>query len=129
MVGVMKEHSSGDTPGVTRSECKHRHVPQIKGVDCDERAHVADRVLGTADKLMAASILSTGAAAMGLEVEAFLTNWGLAAFRKGDYKENFRISKEYEEYGPMMMQQMQAKKVPSWMENFKGAQEIGDVKI
>ena len=43
--------------------------------------------------------------------------------------QNFRISKEYEDYGPMMMQQMQAKKVPSWMENFQGAQEIGDVKI
>ncbi len=84
---------------------------------------------GTVDKLMAASILATGGAAMGLEVEVFLTNWGLAAFRKGDYKENMRISKEYEGFGPMMMQQMQAKKVPSWMENFQGAKEVGDVKI
>jgi peroxiredoxin family protein len=84
---------------------------------------------GTVDKLMAASILSTGAAAMGMEVEVFLTNWGLAAFRKDNYKENFRISKEYEEFGPMMMQQMRAKNVPSWMDNLKGAMEIGDVKI
>lgn len=84
---------------------------------------------GTVDKLMAASILATGGAAMGLEVEVFLTNWGLAAFRKGDYKENLRISKEYEDFGPLMMQQMQAKKVPSWMENFQGAREVGDVKI
>jgi peroxiredoxin family protein len=51
---------------------------------------------GTVDKLTAASILATGGAAMGLEVELFLTNWGLAAFRKGDYKENMRITKEYE---------------------------------
>lgn len=66
---------------------------------------------------------------MGLEVEIFLTTWGLAAFRKGDYKENTRITKEYEDFGPMMMQQMQAKKVPSWMENLKAAQEVGDVHV
>ncbi len=30
---------------------------------------------GTVDKLMAASILATGGAAMGLEVELFLTTW------------------------------------------------------
>ncbi len=84
---------------------------------------------GTVDKLMAASILATGGAAMGLEVELFLTNWGLAAFRRGDYKENRRITKEYEDFGPMMMQQMQARHVPSWMDNLKGAQEIGDVKV
>lgn len=84
---------------------------------------------GTVDKLMAASILATGGAAMGLEVEIFLTTWGLAAFRKGDYKENTRITKEYEDFGPMMMQQMQAKKVPSWMENLKAAQEVGDVHV
>lgn len=84
---------------------------------------------GTVDKLMAASILATGGAAMGMEVEIFLTNWGLAAFRKGDYKENFRITKEYEDFGPMMMQQMQAKKVPSWMENLQAAKEVGDVKV
>jgi peroxiredoxin family protein len=28
-----------------------------------------------------------------------------------------------------MMQQMMAKKVPSWMDNFKNAREIGDVKV
>ena len=43
---------------------------------------------GTVDKLMAASILATGAAAMGLQVEVFLTTWGLEAFRKDDYKTN-----------------------------------------
>ena len=84
---------------------------------------------GTVDKLMAASILATGGAAMGLEVEVFLTTWGLEAFRKDDYKTNMRVSKDFEEYGPVMMEQMMAKKVPSWMENFKSAMEVGDVKI
>jgi peroxiredoxin family protein len=84
---------------------------------------------GTVDKLMAASILATGAAAMGMEVEIFLTTWGLEAFRKGNYQVNTRISKEYEDYGLLMMQQMMAKKVPSWMDNLKGAKEIGAVKV
>jgi len=84
---------------------------------------------GTVDKLMAASILATGGAAMGLEVEVFLTTWGLEAFRKDGYKTNMKVSKDFEEYGPVMMEQMMAKKVPSWMENFKNAMEVGDVKI
>jgi peroxiredoxin family protein len=84
---------------------------------------------GTVDKLMAASILATGGAAMGLEVEVFLTTWGLEAFRKDGYKTNMKVSKDFEEYGPVMMEQMLAKKVPSWMENFKSAMEVGEVKI
>jgi peroxiredoxin family protein len=84
---------------------------------------------GTVDKLMAASILATGGAAMGLEVELFLTTWGLEAFRKDGYKTNMKVSKDFEEYGPVMMEQMIAKKVPSWMENIKNAMEVGDVKI
>jgi len=84
---------------------------------------------GTVDKLMAASILTTGGAAMGMEVEVFLTFWGLDAFRKDDYKTNMRVSKDFEDYAPVMMEQMMVKKVPSWMENFKNAREIGDVHI
>lgn len=84
---------------------------------------------GSVDKLLAASILATGAAAMGLEVEVFLTTWGMMAFRKDDYKTNTRISKEYEEYAPAMMEAMQAKKAPSWMDNLVGAKEIGDLKV
>lgn len=84
---------------------------------------------GTVDKLLAASILATGAAAMGLEVEVFLTTWGMMAFRKGDYKTNARLSKDFEEYGPAMMEAMQAKKAPSWMDNLLGAKEIGDLKV
>lgn len=84
---------------------------------------------GTVDKLMAASILATGGAAMGLEVEVFLTTWGLKAFRKDNYKTNMRVSKDFEDDAPVMMEQMMVKKVPSWMENFKGAMEVGDVKV
>jgi peroxiredoxin family protein len=95
------------------------------------KAHRMSIVLfsGTVDKLMAASILATGAAAMGMDVELFLTTWGLVAFRKGDYKANTRVSADFADYAPVMLEQMQIKKVPSWMENLQGAKEIGTVHV
>jgi len=84
---------------------------------------------GTVDKLLAASILATGGAAMGMEVEVFLTTWGLEAFRKDAYKTNMRVSKDFEDYAPAMMEAMQTKHAPSWMENFLSAREVGEVKV
>ena len=84
---------------------------------------------GTVDKLLAASILATGAAAMDMEVDLFLTTWGIEAFRKGAYKTNTRISRDFEEYGSVMRELMAAKKAPTWWENLQGAKEIGDVHI
>ena len=84
---------------------------------------------GTVDKLTTASILATGAAAMGMEVDIFLSTWGVIAFRKDDYKTNTRISSDYADYGPSMAERMAAKRAPSWMENLLGAKEIGEVKI
>jgi peroxiredoxin family protein len=84
---------------------------------------------GTVDKLLAASVLTTGAAAMGMEVDVFLTTWGIEAFRKGAYLTNKRISKEYEDYGPTMSELMAAKRAPTWMQNFESAREIGSVRF
>ena len=84
---------------------------------------------GTVDKLLAASILTTGAAAMGMEVDLFLTTWGIEAFRKGAYATNTRVSKDFEEYGSVMNELLQAKKAATWMENLRGAKEIGTVTI
>lgn len=84
---------------------------------------------GTVDKLMAASILATGAAAMDMQVEIFLTTWGITAFRKGAYLTNTSVTKDFEEYGPTMMEAMQAKHAPTWMDNILAAREIGDVRI
>jgi peroxiredoxin family protein len=95
------------------------------------KAHRMSIVLfsGTVDKLMAASILATGASAMEMDVELFLTTWGLMAFRKDDYQTNARVSADFADYASVMREQMQAKKVPSWMENLQGAIEIGNVHI
>lgn len=84
---------------------------------------------GTIDKLMSASIMATGAAAMGMDVEIFLTNWGVLAFRKGDYKTNTRVSADYEDHRGVLLEQMATKHISSWMENMEGAKEIGAVHI
>lgn len=84
---------------------------------------------GTIDRLMSASIMATGAAAMGMDVEIFLTNWGALAFRKGDYHTNQRVSASFADYQSYLLEQMAAKNITSWMENLEGAKEIGNVHI
>jgi peroxiredoxin family protein len=84
---------------------------------------------GTADKLTAVATLATGAAAMGMEVELFLTFWGLEAFKRGAKERPPRITAEFADYGPVMMELMQAKHVPHWLDTIGDAREIGDVKV
>jgi peroxiredoxin family protein len=106
-------------------------LPDVAGATRPATANRLSIVLfsGTIDKLMAASIMATGAAAMGMDVEIFLTNWGALAFRKGDYKTNKRVSADYADYQSLLLEQMAAKHVTSWMENLEGAKEIGNVHI
>jgi len=84
---------------------------------------------GTVDKLYPVGILASGAVAMGMDVEIFLTFWGLNAFRKDQIKQNTKISKDFEEMGEAMMKMMQAKNVPSWYDILKQAKSGGNVKI
>ena len=84
---------------------------------------------GTVDKMIAVSTLATGAVAMGVDVDIFVTSWGLQAFRKGAAETNTRISKDFEEFGPAMMEAMQAKKMPSWLDTLKQAMEFGDIHV
>ena len=41
---------------------------------------------GTTDKILSAGVLSQAAAAMGSEVNIFVTFWGLLSFTKGEKK-------------------------------------------
>ena len=84
---------------------------------------------GTVDKLYPVGILASGAVAMGMDVEIFITFWGLNAFRKDQIKQNTKISKDFEEMGEAMMKMMQAKNVPSWYDILKQAKTVGNVKI
>jgi peroxiredoxin family protein len=84
---------------------------------------------GTVDKLMAVSTLTTGAAAMGMDVDLFVTFWGLNAFRKDQVCTNMRISADFSEFTEPMMQAMKEKNVPHWMDVLHAAQEIGNVTV
>jgi peroxiredoxin family protein len=84
---------------------------------------------GTADKLMAAANIAAGAAAAGHEVTLFLTFGGLLAFRKDEWKTNDRLSSDLGKYADAARQAMQNPAMPSWMQIFKDAMEIGNLKI
>ena len=84
---------------------------------------------GTVDKLMAVATLTTGAAAMGVDVDLFLTFWALETFKAGAKQRPPRITKEFEDYGPVMMELMQEKHVPHWLDTLRDAREIGNVKV
>jgi peroxiredoxin family protein len=84
---------------------------------------------GTVDKLMAVSTLATGAAAMGQEVDIFLTFWGLNAFRKDQVRTNTKFSADFAEFAEPAIQAMQAKGVQHWLDTLYAAQEIGDVHV
>jgi len=84
---------------------------------------------GTVDRLLPAAIIASGGVALGMDVELFLTFWGLNAFRKDSVNSNTRFSKDYEDMAPLMMEVMKNKNVPSWFEMLKKAKEIGNVKV
>lgn len=84
---------------------------------------------GTVDKLMAVSTLATGGAAMGMDVDLFVTFWGLNAFRKDMVRNNTKISADFAEFREPMMQAMQEKGVPHWLDVLKQAQEIGNIRV
>lgn len=84
---------------------------------------------GTMDKLMPVGILASGGVAMGMDVEIFATFWGLQALSKGASQQPPRMSKDFEDMAPMMMQMMQEKNVPSWLDTLRTAKELGNVKV
>jgi peroxiredoxin family protein len=84
---------------------------------------------GTVDKLMPVGILASGAAAAGYEVNLFFTFWGLQAITKKSIGQPQPIDKNYEQFGPVMMQRMQEMKYPTWDQLIMQAKEVGEVKV
>ena len=84
---------------------------------------------GTVDRLFPVGVLASGGVAQGMDVDIFLTFWGLEAFTKKKLASIPKIGKDYEAIGGMVMQAMQMKHVPSWYETLKKAKEIGNVKV
>jgi peroxiredoxin family protein len=84
---------------------------------------------GTVDRLYPAAIMASGAVAMGMDVDIFLTFYGLDAFRKGQPATNTKMDVNYAEIAPMLVKLMREKNVPSWYEMLRIAKEMGKVRV
>jgi len=84
---------------------------------------------GTVDKLYPVAIMASGAVAMDMNVEIFLTFYGLDAIRKGQPQKNQKMDVNYSEIASMLAKMMKEKNVPSWYEMLKKAKEMGNVKV
>jgi peroxiredoxin family protein len=96
--------------------------------DTEEQEKPLSLVLfsGTDDKLMAASVLAVGAAAMGRPVNIFLQYYALDAFRTGNVCEDHHLSSEAT--GPRAAE-VRAHPGQHWSELLKQAKEVGEVDI
>jgi peroxiredoxin family protein len=83
---------------------------------------------GTDDRLGAAAILATGAAAMGRPVNVFLQYWALDAFRRGKVSAWHGAAPEAGPNGTVLVRASQTGD-RHWSELFRQAKDIGDVKI
>ena len=85
---------------------------------------------GSVDKLTAAGVILGGAAAMDMHVDIYVLMQGARAFRKdiGDDSAKLNMAEN-----PMMkeefMESLKNMKVKTWVEFFKEARSIADVKI
>ena len=84
---------------------------------------------GTVDKLYPAAIMASGAVAMGMDVEIFLTFYGLDTFRKGMPQRNQKMDVNYAELAPVLAQLMKEKNMPSWYDMLVKAKELGHVRV
>jgi peroxiredoxin family protein len=84
---------------------------------------------GTADRLQAVATLASGAAAMGVETDIFLTYWGVNAFRPSVMVETPPISADYGDLGETVVKLMVEKNVPPWHEVLRTAKDVGEVRI
>jgi peroxiredoxin family protein len=85
---------------------------------------------GTDDKLTSASVLVTGAAAMGRPVNLFLQYWGLDAFRTDRVYKDHGVSPEAGVEGAEAMRRLAERPGHMhWRDVLEQAKDIGEVRI
>ena len=85
-------------------------------------------VSGTADKLMAGAIIASGAIANDIDVDIFVSFWGLMEFKKGS-RGKINLSYDGKDIEKEVVQKMKEKKIPSWLDMIKQAKDVGNVKV
>ena len=78
---------------------------------------------GTADKFIPLGVLAQAAAAMGVEVNIFVTGFALRGFTKK--KEDLPFPAEFTAMAPALAKGMQQSHVPSWDAMLRQAKELG----
>ena len=78
---------------------------------------------GTADKFIPLGVLAQAAAAMGMEVEIFVTGFALRAFTKAHPDMPFPA--EFTDMAPALAQGMEASHVASWDTMLRQGRELG----
>ena len=83
---------------------------------------------GTDDKLMAASIIASGGVANDMDVDIFITFWGLPQIEK-DGQKNPDVSFEGQPMKDQVFALMKKNNVPDWVTMLKNAKEVGNIKV
>ena len=83
---------------------------------------------GSFDKLTVAGIILSGAVAEDMDVEIYVLLYGAYAFKK-ENGENIDTISEYPELKGRLKESLSDMKVPTWVEFFKTAKELGNVKF
>jgi peroxiredoxin family protein len=78
---------------------------------------------GTADKFIPLGVLSQAAAAMGTQVEVFVTGFALLGFTKERHELPFPA--EFTSMAPALMSGMQSNRVAPWDSMLRQAKELG----
>ena len=78
---------------------------------------------GTADKFIPLGVLAQAAAAMGMQVNIFVTGFALRGFTK--QHQDLPFPSEFAAMGPALAQGMQATHVASWDAMLRQAKELG----
>ena len=84
---------------------------------------------GTDDKLNAAAVMASGAAALGRPVHIFLQYWGLDAFRADRIKNDHGLAAEAGAEGKAAVDALRAEGQAPWYETLAMAKELGGVEI
>jgi peroxiredoxin family protein len=78
---------------------------------------------GTADKFIPLGVLAQAGAAMGMEVNVFVTGFALMGFSKEKKELPFPV--EFQSMAPALMQGMKKNKVAPWYDMLKQAKKLG----
>lgn len=84
---------------------------------------------GTEDRLQAAAVMASGAAALGKKVNIFLQYWGLEAFRKDRIHASLGLAPEAGERGAVLVAEAARAGQQPWHATLRVAKELGEIDI